>query len=287
MRELYRFCLLGLTFLLVFSVLYLLKNMKDVKDGYYKSTLPGYEIYNAIEKSKKRISKKKLVIGDSTGYQYYMHISDEDSIYSLACNQAIGMCGHFFLLDDFLKTGNRPEQVYMVFYVSSFSNNLDQKFTYHYFLKPFCNKNYEERMSETVKRQIEKVPYHSLSQFPRILTSSWAPVYNPPSEFHLMSPISNEYLLKIDSLQKAYGFELYLIPCLARKGIKEWNERLFQQHMNEVDPRLREVVDRYFQGIHYMEDTCFSDGKHLKNPQLYRNMIEGEMRNDSNKFRIH
>ena len=136
MRDLYRFCILSFTFLLIFSSLYLAKNIKEVSNGEYKYTLPGREIYQAIGKSQRKTNKKKLIIGDSTGNQFFSVFIDEDSIYSLACNQVIGMCGHYFLLDDFLKNGNRPEQVYMIFNVFSFSNNLDQNYTFHYFLKP-------------------------------------------------------------------------------------------------------------------------------------------------------
>ena len=150
MRDLHRFCILSFTFLLIFSSLYLAKNIKEVSNGEYKYTLPGREIYQAIGKSQRKTNIKKLIIGDSTGNQFFNVFTDEDSIYSLACNQVIGMCGHYFLLDDFLKNGNRPEHVYMIFNVFSFSNNLDQNYTFHYFLKPFYKKEYRDRMSRTV-----------------------------------------------------------------------------------------------------------------------------------------
>lgn len=285
MREIFRFCLSILFFLIVFSTLYIGKTMKDLRN--YKTTLPGHEIYNAIGKSKKKTDKKKLIIGDSTGHQFFNNYFDDDSIYSLACNQAVGMCGHFFLLDDFLKSGNRPKSIYMIFNALFLSNNLDQNFTYHYFLKPFYNDDYKERMSETVIKQIKKIPSYKISQIPRIRTTKWAPKYYPCKEFYLLSPISNEYLLKIDSLRNIYGFDLYLIPSPVPKTKKKEIEDLVKQNFNEVDSRLRELLHRYVDGITYMDDSCFFDGTHLRNPLLYRNIIEDKMGNECYRMKVH
>lgn len=284
MRDLHRFCILSFTFLLIFSSLYLAKNIKEVSNGEYKYTLPGREIYQAIGKSQRKTNIKKLIIGDSTGNQFFNVFVDEDSIYSLACNQVIGMCGHYFLLDDFLKNGNRPEHVYMIFNVFSFSNNLDQNYTFHYFLKPFYKKEYRDRMSRTVIKQIQEIPYYYLSQFPTVIKSIWVPYYEPQHQFQLMSPISNEYLLKIDSLQSVYGFDLYLIPSLIPKSKREELENNISFNIDEVDIRLRHTFQKFVSHITYVEDSCFGDGTHLKYPQLYRDVIEKKMKGDSCRF---
>lgn len=285
MKDLHRFCIYSLFFLLIFSCLYLAKYTKVVMDGNFKYTLPGREIYNAINKSKKRTNIKKLIIGDSTGNQFFNNFAEEDSIYSLACNQAIGLCGQFFLLDDFLKNGNRPERVYMVFNAFSFSNNLDQEYTFHYFLKPFFNNEYRDRMSKTVIKQIQKVPFYYLSQFPTVISSSWAPEYTPHHLYHIMSPISNEYLLKIDSLKKIYAFDLYLIPSLVTKDKREKFDNYMSTNIEEVDIRLRHTFQEFGRNITYVEDSCFIDGVHLKNPQLYRYIIEKEMQGERCLFK--
>ena len=258
----------------------------EVQGGYYKYTVPGREIYNAINKSNNKTNKKKLIIGDSTGNQFYNNYEEEDSIYSIACNQAIGMCGHFFLLDDFLKTGNRPKKVYMIFNVFTLSNNLDQEYTYHYFLKPFFNDKYRERMSNNVILQIEKIPYYSLSQFPTIITSTWAPKYKPHKQYQLMSPISNEYFFKIDSLQSLYDFDFYIIPSLIAQSKKQELEDIYEKNMWEIDTRLQQCISKYINSITYIDDSCFYDGFHLKHPQLYKHIIEEKMKNSNLLLRL-
>ena len=288
MRDISRFCFLSLFFLIIFFVLYFAKTIKVVNDA-YKYTLPGNEIYNSISKSHKKTNKRKLILGDSTGNQFFNNYADaeDDSIYSLACNQAIGMCGHFFLLEDFLKKGNRPKDVYMIFNAFSFSNNLDQKYTYHYFLKPFYNKEYRDRMSETVIGQIKKIPYYYISQFPKIIDSVWAPDYTPQKRFQLMSPITNEYLLKIDSLQYAYDFNLYLVPSLLAESKKNQIESLSDESIEEVDVRLKSSIKMFIENITYIDDSCFIDGVHLKHPKLYKYMIEEKMGKNIIVFRTH
>ena len=281
MKDIVRFCLISVFFMFLFSVVYLTKWIYEVESGNYQYTLPGSETYKALRKSKQKTNKKKLIIGDSTGNQFYSVSDDDDDYYSLACNQAISLCGHFFLLDNFLKAGNRPEQVYLIFNIFTFSNNLDQEFSFHYFLKPFYNTEYKSRMSETVHRQIEKIPFYRLSQFPRMLASMWSPNYKPQKEFQLMSPISNEYLLKIDSLGREYDIEMYLIPSLIPESQKEIIYQLSSDCTGEVNEKLKPVFQSFMKEITYVNDTCFMDDKHLKAPIKFRHLIEEKM-SDSN-----
>ena len=63
----------------------------------YMQEVHGHEVYTSIKKSKEKTKIKKLIIGDSTANQLYNTETDTtSSIYSLTCNQAIGIVGHFF-----------------------------------------------------------------------------------------------------------------------------------------------------------------------------------------------
>ena len=244
----------------------------------YKETIAGSEIYRSINKSKKKTRYKKLIIGDSTANQFFNNREDNDSIYYLACNQAIGVCGHFFLLNNYIKAGNLPEEVYMVYNPLSFANNLDQTFTYHYFLKPFYNNEYKPLMTCTVYNQIKKIPYYYLCQAPFILTSSWRPQYKPEErDYTFVSPISCEYLRKIDSLCYEYKFKLYLIPSLVDKN-KQKEIESFERDEFEKE-KYAQKLTIYLDNIIYLNDSCFSDGTHLK-PSLikqYKPLLEREM----------
>ena len=101
-----------------------------------------------------------------------------------------------------------------------------------------------------------------------------------------MSPISNEYLLKMDSLGHEYGFEMYLIPSLVPENKKEIICHLSSECMGEVDEQLKPVFLSFIKGITYVKDTCFMDDKHLKNPQIFRHLIEEEMCDRNYGFKI-
>lgn len=233
----------------------------------YKEEVAGHEIYLSILKSKKKCNAKKLILGDSVGRQIFDNRKFNDSINSLACNQAIAMIGHFILLDSYLKQGNKPEQVYLIFHPLSFANNLDQEFTYHYFIKPFY-KDYQPYFSDDVKQQIEKVPYLWAHRFPTILTSNWAPnfVSNDTIEYSFLSPISLDYLQRIVDLSVEYNFRLTLLPVPVKEELKSEIEALDKNEISEV---LKPIFSAYFSQIIYIDNSNFKDRTHLKNPEVY------------------
>lgn len=238
----------------------------------YQEDVPGSEIYRAIKKSKQRTSVRTLIIGDSTANQFFNNTNDEDGVYSLACNQAIAVCGHYFLLHNYLTAGNRPEEVYLLYNAISFSNNLNQVFTYHYFLKPFFRDEYKPLMSSTVMRQIRKIPDYERCQLPPILTSAWAPDFPPePSDCTFLSPISREYLCKMDSLSKEYGFRLYIVPTLM--------DETKRPEVDGIDPAeyrgapYAKKLDLYRDHIVFLEDSCFADGTHIKNAPEHKPLV--------------
>ena len=238
--------------------------------GLFEIDIPGSEIYISIKKSKRNTPITKLIIGDSTANQLFNNCDDENDIYSLACNQAIGVCGHYFLLNNFLQAGNSPEEVYLIYNALSFNNNLDQIYTYNYFLKPFYKNEYKSLMSLTIQEQIKKIPYYQICQFPPILTSSWSPKYNPIEENRL-SPISIEYLEKIDSLSHVYNFKLYIIPSFMSESKHRTVEKM--DFCLIKGAKTEQKISIYLDNISYMNDTCFVDGIHLNQPQKYKEAI--------------
>ena len=242
------------------------------------TSLPGFEIYVSILKSKKKTTKKKLIIGDSTANQFFNNRKDDDDeYYSLTSNQAISMCGQYLLLNNFLKAGNRPEEVYVVYCPLAFNNNLDQIFTYHYFLKPFYRNEYKSLMTENVMRQIKQIPYYQFSQFPLLISSAWAPDYSPeinPDTF--LSPISIDYLEKMDTLQTEYGFKLYLVSSLVSAC---WEEKASNYDLDGVtNSRTKKALELYLHNMHFLPDSLFSDRVHLLHPLEYKDVILNNMK---------
>ncbi len=185
----------------------------------YKEKVAGNEIYLSIKKSKKKTKHKVLIIGDSVGKQIFDNASNNDTINSLACNQAISMVGQFILLNNYFLAGNEVDTVILIYTPFSFKNNLDQVYTYHYFIKPFfkINKTY---FSKTVIKQLNKIPYSNYYWIPNILTTNWAPDYksNDKIDYTFLSPVSIEYLQKIKELSIKYNFKLIILPTPTKES---------------------------------------------------------------------
>lgn len=239
-------------------------------DDRYKSIIHGNEIYKAIEKSKKKTKYKKLILGDSTANQFYnCKEEDPDFAYSLTCNQAIGMVGQYILLHNYLKAGNRPDTVYIVYTPISFKNNLDQVYTYHYFLKPFYYKENKQLMSKTVEKQIKKIPKYWLCHIPYIQTTGWAPEIKQQEKCHsFLSPISNEYLTRIDVLSEKYNFDWELIPSFVAQ---HWKDTVKNFNLKEyAHLKYRNKLSKYIEQIKFLDDSCFVDDIHLRTPKIYK-----------------
>lgn len=235
----------------------------------YQRIVAGNEIYLSIRKSKQKHKFHKLLLGDSVARQLFPNNSDNDTLNSLACNQSIGMVGQYILLNNYIQAKNDIDTVYMVFSPFSFINNLDQVYTYHYFIKPFYNSEYHDLFTTTVHNQIHKIPFTSISHVPLIFVSNWAPDFNSTDSnvFTLLSPISVEYLFKIKKLSEQYHFTLVFIPPPLSIQSKYTVAKMLQ---NEIIPTgLSSEFNNYFNRIEYFDDSCFSDGHHLKDPSKY------------------
>jgi hypothetical protein len=240
----------------------------------YKKSVDGSEIYHSIRKSKTRNSSKKLIIGDSVGKQLFDNYKFTYPINSLACNQSIGMIGQYILLDNYLNNGNKVDSVFLILNPFSFNNNLDQVYTYHYFLKPFYNKENLNRFSNLALSQISQIPYSAFCNYPPILTSNWAPKFQSidKSKYPFLSPISIEYLGKIRDLAVIHKFKLVLIPTPisyeAKKHIKSFK-------LDQIDDKiLNTLLGQYLNKVIYLDKAKFIDGVHLKHPDFYTELYK-------------
>ncbi len=232
--------------------------------GKYKDTVEGARIYHSIKKSKQKKKTRKIILGDSVGHQLFPNSKNNDTLNSLACNQAIGMVGHFILLNNYLNAGNQIDTVFMVLNPFSFQNNLNEVYTYHYFLKPFYIDEYKSLFTKSVNKQIQKIPYADYCRVPYILTSNWAPDFTSKDsiDYTFLSPISIEYLTKIKELSVQHNFKVIILPtptCLSKKP------KVGKMHQKEiVKNNLGGEFGNYFNTIIYLDDNNFVDGMHLK-----------------------
>jgi hypothetical protein len=230
----------------------------------YKHTVAGNEIYYSIFKSKQKKKTKKIIIGDSVGRQLFSNTTYNDSLNSLACNRGISMAGHFILLNNYLNAGNKIDTVFLIFTPFSFQSNLNDVFTYHYFLKPFYVKEYKPLFTKLVTKQIDKIPYAEFCRFPNILTSNWAPDFKSTdkTDYTFLSPVSVEYLIKIKELSMKHHFKVIILPTPTRISRKAEVERMMKNEItkNNLGPEFK----NYFENIIYLNDNNFVDDVHLK-----------------------
>jgi hypothetical protein len=242
---------------------YLLYNEK------YKSVVAGNEIYYSIQKSKKKNKSKKALFGDSVARQLFDNKTNNDTINSLACNQSIGMVGHYILLNNYLAAGNEVDTVYFIFRPFTFQNNLDQVYTYHYFLKPFYKKEYNQYFTETVKEQVAKIPYNKFCRYPSVLTSNWAPAFKTKdkNDYTFLSPITVEYFKKIKELSVKHSFKVIVLPAPVNSAFKSSIEKFDKKEIEENG--FGNEFNNFFQNIIYLDNSYFSDSAHLNEPAVY------------------
>lgn len=277
MKRILYFIGLFIIFVSPIVIFYTVKTAWLLKDDKYKTTIYGNEIYRAIEKSQKKTKYKKLILGDSTANQFYnCKEEDPDSAYSLSCNQAIGMVGQYILLNNYLNAGNRPDTVFLVYTPFSFWDNLDQVYTYHYFLKPFYYDEYKFMMSPLVINQIHKLPKYVLCHFPLIQTTGWAPnIKQERRNYSFLSPICKEYLSKIHLLSIQYNFEFTIIPTFVAE---HWRDSINHfNHKEYANCDYKKELSQYLENIPYLADSCFIDEVHLKSPYLYKATINQKL----------
>lgn len=254
----------SIAIIIVLSLSFIVRNYKeDIKE------LIGYEVYHSINKAKsKKSGVKKLILGDSVAKQAYDNLNYNDSLYSLACNQAISIVGQYILLYEFLESYTFPEElsVVLIYRPSSFRNDLDQPFTFNYFLKPFYKTKYDFLLSDLAKDKIMKVPYYFLVKVPFIRQSRWAPnnkFHNGPNDFEI-SILSKEYLLKIEKLCANRNVKSFKIICpyISNKymieSFDEFNNQIFTLGLDSI-------FEGYFDNIVFLNRDLFIDDIHLEN----------------------
>ena len=233
------------------------------KTGMYEKFVSGKDVYISIHESKKQHKQKKLIIGDSVAHQLFPNTKKDSTFVSLACNQAIEIPGHYFLLNNYLKAGNQVDTVYLIFHPCNLKNNLDQIYTFHYFIKPFYTAEYKPYFTKTLHEQVEKIPYYQMAKWLHIRTSNWAPDFkrtNFSSDF--LSPLSIEYLNRMKLLADEYHFQLILLSPPISPAKKECIDSIDSSiiTLNGFDNEFK----HYFESIIYVEEHCFFDGFHFK-----------------------
>lgn len=234
----------------------------------YESVVIGHDLYVYIKKSKQKSKRKKLILGDSVAKQMQLFSHDSTNTNSLACNKAISMVGQYLLFKNYLEAGNKIDTVILLMNPTSLQSNLDQIFTFHYFLKPFYKEEYKTEFSNNVYKQIKKIPFYEISQFPLITASNWSPDFKSkdPQVKTFLSPISSEYLLRIKSLAENNNITFLIYPNPLRASLKRSMDSISESKLNISG--LEKQFSSYFKKVMYIDDRYFVDHSHFKKSYL-------------------
>jgi hypothetical protein len=241
----------------------------------YQETISGREIYWAIKKSEQRQKVDEVLLGDSVAQQLYDNRHFNRDPFSLACNQSISCVGYYLLLKQFLETNadQLPKRVVLLIHPETLRNNLDQVYTFHYFLKPFDTAGNRQYFSPIVDAQIHKIPFYFTSQYTLVKTSNWSPDFTPTpqNDQDPVAPVSIEYLSKIKALCEHCGISFCMIPVPVRASLQpkiELNRAKYLRQAASIG--MQREFDYYLHRSIALDDALFSDGTHFRNPDDIR-----------------
>jgi hypothetical protein len=265
-------------FLVIFMILFHIYPEYNYWTNKYEEEVNGGEVYQAINASKKKGKRKKLILGDSVAKQFSESDIDTGIYLNLASNQAISLVGQYCLLSNYIHTKNKIDTLYLIYHPLSFSNNLDNSFTFHYFEKPFYGEEYMKLFTEEVKTQIEKIPFHYLAKYHPVLTSNWSPNYSSEEQNKpFISNISRIYLEKIEILCRVNNIHLIILsPPINQKFKNEFSEIV----KSNANLRLKS----YFEQLNYYPESYFlPDHVHLNKIGLTRFSFQELLTNSTPK----
>ena len=266
-----RFVIKLLLFGLVFLLITISVDITKTKSKRYAATVNGSEIYCAINKSCTNKKVKKLLLGDSVGHQLYPCENDYDSIVSLACNQAVTMAGHFFLLENYIESNadNLPEEVILFLTPFTLRNDVDF-YAYHYFLKPFPPYNWSEQYTSHLKQRVHSIPLYWSANLPFIQTSNYTPKWATPSleTIESISQLSYEYLLKMDSLTKQHDISFRMVSPPLRDDKEKTIDSIWQNMPPTYATQLNTLLQPYKEGLVFLPSCLYVDHAHFQTDKI-------------------
>lgn len=241
----------------------------------YQDKVNGWEVYVALNKSKKKHEKvKRLLIGDSVAMQIYPCDKEYDDMVSLACNQAITMAGYYFLLKNYCESNEKclPDEVVLMLSPFTLGSNLDQ-FAYHYFLKPFNNSEYSDLFSSYLIDRIEKIKCHRTANLPFVRSSNYSPSYSMcADDYVLLSPISIDYYERIKRIcdEGKIALQVVFVPSKECNRLKI--ESMFEESM-KMNELPMELYDYWEKTKSFFPDNYFKDNVHFLDQYIPRNYL--------------
>lgn len=249
------------------------------------------DVYEAIMASKINSQYENILLGDSVSRQIFnvYNQKEDEKFYHLNSNQAIGVIGNYILLKNYLKQNTKVRNIYYIVRPWSLTNNLNQPYTYGYFVLPFLSEeeNFKYVPKPILKRWQEAKKYYKyffykntikiLEKNPNFILKILK-INLEDSNFKIsqeqayLSEMSVIYLKEIEKLCKEYGINFKLISSPLSSKYKYEN---FSKLKNEVNKYgLARIFNDYFHSIDYYPEDKFRDEVHFEKEFLEQNIVE-------------
>jgi hypothetical protein len=257
-------------FVVLVIIPYLILGSVQLYNGDYKLKVTP-AIYDAIDKcTNKKVESNIIIFTDSAGAQIYSESdSDGSDFYLVNTTRAIGLPGQYILLRKLIENKENEisgKRFYLMVIPSVFMDNLNQKYTYNYFVKPFYNSEFKHYIDEYTLDHISQIPMANLSQFPIIKTTNWSIDYPNAEDFafieeYFISDISMLYLKKFKELAEEYNFNIKILSPYLREAKRSSSIALLKEQVKENS--LDEMFSEYFQSFNFLPDSVFVDQDHF------------------------
>lgn len=240
----------------------------------------GNETYQALKKSKMLSSAENIVIGDSVARPIFsVENVNKVKYYNLASNECISLIGQYIIAHNALNINKHVKKLYLVYHPDAFLNNLDEPFTYNYFVKPFYTSEYRDFLSENAINRLKTSRFFFLFKLP---ISKTLPIFNKidyndkkyddwfgfPKALRqrpYLSGISIEYLKKLEKLCLEKNVDLSVVMAPISKRY-DTDFSLLKSQIK--DNNLDHIFNGYFENKIILNDLYFRDGAHLKKMYL-------------------
>jgi hypothetical protein len=235
----------------------------------------GSETFEAIRRAETPSTCANVILGDSVCHQLLMGANLPDTL-NLSCNQAISMCGQFLLAREAVAHDPMLKQITLAYQPACFANNLTQKFTFNYLVKPFyIHPDLRAGMDALVRQRLDRRPFYRLMAFPmfRYTNMLGATDYSdsaPPS-FAYLSPVSVDYLRRLADLCRAHQIRLRVVSTPISKT-SGYDESVFLKEISGA--HLNDVFEGYTQTIREVEPELLLDNVHFKPQYIPENSAE-------------
>jgi hypothetical protein len=234
-------------------------------------------VYKALDKSKVKTKKKKIIFGDSVGSQLFSPYEDADSVYSMCTTGPSGIVGVYVLLNNFIAANEtQGKDFYYVATPHAFASQLKTKYTYNHFVKPFYTWGNRRYFTPSVNDSIHAIPYWYAAQLPFIKISDFQPAYNFTCDtvFSIIPSVAVDYLKLIDSVAKQNHLNFHFVMPFIDERFRDEDHAYLRNIINQNG--LNNIFAGYFENEKFLPDSEFKpDHHHYLNPQKIKTYSVG------------